>query len=118
MPLYDIVTPCSVSAVTRPDSSGGAVLAPLGDGPARLPCRDGQPASAGQDPAALSGRQLQVAELDGVDAHDRVSAMVADPEGGEVAHAEPGSAARPCVCGARDRHCEEIQADRAGAGPA
>jgi hypothetical protein len=91
----------------------------FGDGPARLPCRDGQPAPAGQDPVALSqGRQWRVAELDGVDAHDRVSAMVADTEGGEVAHAESCPAARASVCGYRDRHGGEVQADQAGAGPA
>ena len=44
--------------------------------------------------------------------------MVADPQGGEVTHAEPGPAARSPVCGDRDRHRGEVQADQAGAGPA
>ena len=44
--------------------------------------------------------------------------MVADPGGGEVAHAEPGPAARSPVCGDRDRHRGEVQAGQAGAGPA
>lgn len=44
--------------------------------------------------------------------------MVPQPGGGEVAHAEPGPAARAAVRGDRDRHGGEIQAGQAGAGPA
>ena len=58
----------------------------------------------------------RVAELDGVDAHDRVSAMVPQPGGGEVARAEPCPAARPAARGDRDRHRGEIQAGQAGTG--
>lgn len=76
-------------------------------------------ASAGQDPAALpQGGQGRVAELDGIDAHDRVSAVVPEPRSDEVGHAEPGLAARPAAGGDGDRYSGEIQAHQAGAGPA
>jgi hypothetical protein len=85
----------------------------------RFPRRDRQPAAIGQDPAALAqGCQRRVAELNGINAHDRVDTPITQPQGGEVGHAEPGVIARLAARGDSDRHRGAIQAYQARAGPA